>query len=206
VTPESDPAPATEVCGVSREQAELIRAAQRGDQEAFERLVRSYDRGVLRLAWNVLRSVEDAQEVYQETFLRAYRNLGSFRADSNFQTWLYRIAWNLCLDYLRKRKTCREENAGGDGADGFRSPLETVAEQRPEADPQRMLVNRVAAGRIRQALDRLTPRERMVFELRHFHGLRLRAIAEIAGSSEEAVKTCLFRATQKLRAALGDLI
>jgi len=184
----------------------LIRAAQRGDQEAFERLVRSYDRGVLRLAWNVLRSVEDAQEVYQETFLRAYRNLGSFRADSNFQTWLYRIAWNLCLDYLRKRKTCREENAGGDGADGFRSPLETVAEQRPEADPQRMLVNRVAAGRIRQALDRLTPRERMVFELRHFHGLRLRAIAEIAGSSEEAVKTCLFRATQKLRAALGDLI
>jgi len=206
VTPEPDAAPATEVGGVSREQAELIRAAQRGDQEAFERLVRGHDRGVLRLAWNMLRSVEDAQEVYQETFLRAYRNLSSFRADSNFQTWLYRIAWNLCLDYLRKRKTSREEQAGGDSGDGFRSPLETVAEQRPEADPERVLVNRVAAERIRQALERLTPRERMVFELRHFQGLRLKTIGEIAGSSEEAVKTCLFRATQKLRAALGDLI
>ena len=87
-----------------RDEAALIRAAQRGDQDAFEQLVRSYDQGVLRLAMNLLRSPEDANDVYQEAFLRVYRNLHSFRFDCSFHTWLYRIVTNLCLDQMRKRK------------------------------------------------------------------------------------------------------
>src|ERR1700754_3056546 len=87
----------------------LIRAAQRGDQDAFEQLVRAYDQSVLRLAMNLLRSPEDARDVYQEAFLRVYRNLHSFRFDCSFHTWLYRIATNLCLDQLRKRKVRKEE-------------------------------------------------------------------------------------------------
>src|SRR3954467_5481956 len=87
----------------------LIRAAQSGGQAAFEQLVRTYDQSVLRLAMNLLRSPEDARDVYQETFLRVYRNLGNFRFDCSFHTWLYRIATNLCLDQLRKRKVRREE-------------------------------------------------------------------------------------------------
>ena len=76
----------------------LIRAAQRGDADAFEQLVRAYDQSVLRLAMNLLRSPEDARDVYQEAFLRVYRNLHAFRFDCSFHTWLYRIVTNICLD------------------------------------------------------------------------------------------------------------
>ena len=87
----------------------LIRAAQRGDQDAFEQLVRTYDQSVLRLAMNLLRSPEDARDVYQEAFLRVYRNLHTFRFDCSFHTWLYRIVTNICLDQLRRRKVRKEE-------------------------------------------------------------------------------------------------
>jgi len=192
--------------GVGFEEAALIRAAQRGDQEAFERLVRIYDRSVLRLALNLLRSMEDAQEVYQETFLRVHRNLRSFRLDSNFHTWLYRIVTNVCVDYLRKRKVRREEPALMETNEGVRDRLEGLPEPRAQGDPQRALLNRQLGAGIQRALQSLTPRERMVFELRHYQGLRLRTIGELLGSTEEAAKTCLFRATQKMRAALVDFL
>src|SRR6185312_9545885 len=80
------------------DEAALIRAAQGGNTVAFERLVRNYDHSVLRLAYNLLRSQEDARDIYQETFLRVYKNLDSFRFDCSFHTWLYRIVSNLCLD------------------------------------------------------------------------------------------------------------
>ncbi len=105
----------------ARDEAALIRAAQRGDQDAFEQLVRAYDRSVLQLAMHLVRSAEDARDVYQEAFLRVYRNLHSFRFDCSFRTWLYRIVTNLCLDHLRKRKVRSEEPAEvvvGDALDG----------------------------------------------------------------------------------------
>jgi RNA polymerase sigma-70 factor (ECF subfamily) len=175
----------------------LIRAAQQGDQNAFEQLVRRYDRPVLRLAMNLLRNPEDARDVYQEAFLRVYRNLGSFRLDSSFQTWLYRIVTNLCLDRFRGRKVRREEPA---------DLIENAAEERADVDPQRSLLSKELGARIRQVLGGLTPRERTVFELRHYEGLRLKDIGEALGTSEEAAKNCLFRVTQKMRAALGDFV
>ena len=81
--------------GLQTDEKALIRAAQEGDQDAFGQLVRAYDQSVLRLAMNLLRSPEDAQDVYQEAFLRVYRNLNSFRFDCSFHTWLYRIVTNL---------------------------------------------------------------------------------------------------------------
>jgi RNA polymerase sigma-70 factor (ECF subfamily) len=188
------------------EEAAWIRAAQSGDQAAVERLVRAYDRSVLRLAMNLLRSEEDAYDVYQETFLRVFRNLHSFRFDCNFQTWLYRIVSNLCVDLLRKRKVRREESPVVETSEGPRDRLEGFQEGRALGDPQRALLSRQLGQRIEQVLGELTPRERMVFELRHYQGLRLKAISEVLGSTEEAAKTCLFRATQKMRAALGDFV
>jgi RNA polymerase sigma-70 factor (ECF subfamily) len=188
------------------EEAALIRAAQRGDQVAFEQLVHAYDRRVLRLAMNLLRSVEDAYDVYQEAFLRVYRNLDSFRFDCSFHTWLYRIVANLCVDQLRKRKIRREEPAVVETAEGPRDRMDAVPEERVQGDPQRALLSRQLGERIESVLRALTPRERMVFELRHYQGMRLRAIGDVLGTTEEAAKTCLFRATSKMRAALGDFV
>jgi|SRR5271157_5755927 len=184
----------------------LIRAAQHGDQDAFEQLVRAYDQNVLRLAMNLLRSPEDARDAYQEAFLRVYRNLHAFRFDCSFHTWLYRIVTNICLDQLRKRKVRKEESGVVETAGGSMDRMETFEEEGAEADPERVLWNRELRSRIENALGDLTPRERMVFELRHYQGLRLRNIGEILGATEEAAKNCLFRATQKMRAVLGDFL
>jgi RNA polymerase sigma-70 factor (ECF subfamily) len=184
----------------------LIRAAQRGDQDAFEQLVRAHDQSVLRLAMNLLRSPEDARDVYQEAFLRVYRNLDSFRFDCSFPTWLYRIVTNICLDQLRKRRVRKEESAVVETSDGPVDRMETFEEEAARANPERTLWNRELKQRIENALEDLTPRERMVFELRHYQGLRLRNIGEMLGTTEEAAKNCLFRATQKMRAVLGDCI
>src|SRR6266481_7363776 len=108
------------------DEATVIRAVQRGDRDAFEQLVRAYDHSVLRLAMNMLRSPEDARDVYQETFLRVYRNLGNFRFDCSFHTWIYRITTNICLDLLRKRKVRKEEPPVVATPDGAVDRLESV--------------------------------------------------------------------------------
>ena len=192
--------------GSTADEYALIRAAQAGDQDAFEQLVRQYDQSVLKLAYNLLRSTEDAQDIYQEAFMRVHKNLHQFRFDCSFHTWLYRIVTNLCLDLLRKRKVRKEEAAVVDTADGEKDRSVMAAELRGDSDPQRSLVSGQLRERINHVLEGLTPRERMVFELRHFEGLRLRAIGEMLGTTEEAAKNCLFRVTQKMRVALGDFV
>ena len=198
---------ATENKGFPLDETELIRAAQAGDRAAFDELVRTYDQSVLRLAMNMLRSPEDARDIYQETFLRAYRNIGNFRFDCSFHTWVYRIATNLCLDQLRRRKVRKEEPPVLVTADGTMDRMESVSEERADGDPQRRLFSGQIRRRVeKETLEGLTPRERLVFELRHYEGLRLRRIGEIVGTSEEAAKNCLFRATQKMRVALGEFV
>jgi RNA polymerase sigma-70 factor (ECF subfamily) len=185
--------------------AELIREAQRGNRAAFEELVRQYDQAVLRLALHLTGSEHDAKDIYQEAFLKAYRNLAGFRFECSFYTWIYRIVTNLCLDHLRRKQTRKEEPPVASGADGQElNLLEQVADERPGASPERNLMRRELAARIALALKKLTPRERIVFEMKHYEGLRLRTIGEALNTTEETVKNTLFRATQKLRAALTN--
>ena len=188
------------------DEAGLIRAIQQGDRDAFEHLVRAYDKGVLRLAMNLLRSPEDARDAYQEAFLRAYRSIGSFRYDCSFYTWMHRIVANVCLDHLRRRKVRTETSAVLETEDGTVDRFDSVEEGRVQGDPERSLFNRQIEKRLDHALGDLTPRERLIFELRHYQGLRLRKIGQITGTTEEAARNCLFRATRKLRSALGDLV
>jgi RNA polymerase sigma-70 factor, ECF subfamily len=188
------------------DEAALIRAAQNGDQYAFEQLVHSYDQAVLRLALNLVRSPEDASDIYQEAFLRVYRNLHAFRFDCSFHTWLYRIVTNLCVDHLRKRRVRREESTVVETSEGQLDRMDAVPEERAAGDPERHVITQQLGSRIQNVLTQLTPRERTVFELRHYQGMRLRAIGEVLGTTEEAAKNCLFRATQKMRAALGDFV
>ena len=186
--------------------AELIRAAQRGDRTAFEELVRQYDHAVLRLALHLTGSEQDARDIYQDAFLKAYRNLGSFRFECSFYTWIYRIVTNLCLDHLRKKQVRKEDAPVATGSDGEEySLLDQVADDRSGASPERDLMRRELGARIARALHKLTPRERMVFEMKHFQGLKLRTIGEALNTTEETAKNTLFRATQKLRASLGDV-
>src|SRR5262245_37670810 len=184
----------------------LIRASQRGDRAAFETLVRQYDQAVLRLALHLTNSEADAQDIYQEAFLKAYRNLGSFRFECSFYTWIYRIVTNLCLDHLRKRQVRKEDTAVTVNQEGTEyNLLDHVAEERAGFNPERDLMRRELGHKIGLALNRLTPRERMVFELKHYQGLKLRTIGEMLSTTEETAKNTLFRATQKLRGALGEM-
>ncbi|MGB2606747.1 MAG: sigma-70 family RNA polymerase sigma factor [Candidatus Sulfotelmatobacter sp.] len=184
----------------------LIREAQRGDRAAFEELVRHYDQAVLRLALHLTGTEHDAQDVYQDAFLKAYKNIGSFRFECSFYTWIYRIVTNLCLDHLRK-KTVRKEDApvAKDASGGEYDLLDQVPDGRAGANPERDLMRRQLGARISGALEKLTPRERMVFELKHYHGLKLRTVGEILHTTEETAKNTLFRATQKLRGQLADM-
>ncbi|MEO6922699.1 MAG: RNA polymerase sigma factor [Bryocella sp.] len=188
------------------EDDELIRAAQKGDRSAFDALVRRYDRSVLRLALHMLGNEQDAQDIHQEAFIKAYRHLSNFRFECSFYTWLYRIATNLCLDQLRRRKSRREDAAVIDDGQGHTIDLlANVSDGRAGANPALELERKTKSVAIQSALDELTPRERMVFELKHYQGLKLRTIGEMLSTTEETAKNTLFRATRKLRARLADV-
>src|SRR5579863_7949450 len=156
------PADGSPVAGA--EETALIRQAQAGDRPAFDLLVRQYDQAVLRLVLRVAGSADEASDLFQEVFLKVYRSLDHFRFESRFSTWLYRVATNVCLDHLRRKKTRREVQPPAP-EEGQPEYLHTVAEERATLDPERTLRSREIAGRIEGALGRLTPRERMVFEL-----------------------------------------
>src|ERR1700761_4925097 len=185
---------------------DLIREAQQGSRPAFDSLVRQYDQAVLRLAMHLTGSEQDSQDVHQEAFLKAYRYIGNFRFECSFYTWLYRIVTNLCLDHLRRRKSRREDPATVVDSRGDEMDLlSNVSDTRSMANPARELDRKRMGESINEALNKLTPRERTVFELKHYQGLKLRTIGEMLNTTEETAKNTLFRATRKLRAHLADL-
>ena len=173
----------------------LVREAQVGNQAAFAQLVQTYDQAVLRLAFRITGSESDAQDIHQEAFLKVYKKLDSFRFECSFATWIYRIATNVCLDHLR-RKQVRKKIGAIEVDDVL---LNEVSDDRPGNNPERQLLDQELSRQILRALKRLTPRERMVFDLKHFQGLKLRSVGEILNASEASVKTTFFRATRKLR-------
>lgn len=188
------------------EEAVLIRHAQSGCTAAFDVLVRRYDRAVLRLALRFTDSEQDAQDIYQEAFLKAYRNIAKFRSESSFYTWMHRIVTNLCMDRLRNRRSLRETPAVITTPDGGESDLfEHLADAHSAGDPERQMLRQELGRHIRIALKRLSARERVVFQLKHFAGLKMRTIGEKLNTSEETAKNTLFRATHKLRSYLAHV-
>jgi RNA polymerase sigma-70 factor (ECF subfamily) len=189
---------------------QLILRAQTGDRVAFETLVHRYDRDILRLILSVLRSPEEAQDVYQDAFLKIYRNLHHFRVESSFYTWAYRIVTNSCLDHLRRRRSRPEDQAPeviiGTRDDGSTGDFfDRQQQSRVESNPEQQMLGHEIGQRIAAALGSLSPRERMIFEMKHHQGLKLKVIGEALGTTEETVKNSLFRATRKLRAQLEGI-
>jgi RNA polymerase sigma-70 factor (ECF subfamily) len=132
--------------------------------------------------------------------------MGSFRFECSFYTWIYRIVTNLCMDHLRRKQVRKEDAPVATDSEGEQyDVLEQVADVRAGADPERDLMRRELGTKINSALEKLTPRERMVFELKHYHGLKLRTVGEMLNTTEETAKNTLFRATQKLRGSLAEM-
>ena len=208
-TRNSEAALATVTSLANLDERTLVQEAQVGNRAAFEELVRRYDRDVLRLAFNLMKRTEDARDVYQEAFLKVYKNLHRFRFECSFYTWLYRVVTNVCLDHLRRRQARPEDQApelrAGQYEEGTTDFFERQREHRPGLDPEKHLFGQEIRSKLAAAMALLSPRERIVFEMKHYQGLKLRAIGDALGTSEETVKNSLFRATRKLRNELGEL-
>ena len=182
----------------------LVRQAQEGNRAAFEQLIKAHDQAVLRLVLRITGSRNEAQDISQEAFLRIYKKLGGFRLDSSFSTWIYRIVTNVCLDHLRRKRRCREGSSVVVNVKGEEQDLlYQVSDERPSHNPEQQLSRREMEANILCALQKLTLRERTVFELKHFHGLRLQAIGEVLNISQASIKSTSFRATHKLRIYLA---
>ena len=182
----------------------LVREAQAGNHAAFDQLVQSHDRAVLRLVFRITRSHNDIEDIYQEALLKVYRNIGRFRFESAFSTWIYRIVTNVCLDHLRKNQNNKTKSTVTVSVEGEEYDLlDQISDDRPAHDPERQLFRLELRANILSALERLTPRERMAFELRHFQELKISAVSEILNTSVPSTKTTLFRATRKLRSELA---
>jgi RNA polymerase sigma-70 factor (ECF subfamily) len=158
------------------------------------------------LALHLTGNEQDARDIYQEAFLKAYRNLGGFRFECSFYTWIYRIVTNLCLDHLRKKNSRGRDLHTTTSPDGDQEDvLDRVPDHNPSASPERSFAGRELQQSIVRALGRLSPRERMVFELKHYHGMRLRTVAGMLNTTEGTIKNTLFRATHKLRTQLAEV-
>jgi RNA polymerase sigma-70 factor (ECF subfamily) len=184
------------------EAGRAVERAQSGDSDAFRLLVEQHSRAIFRLAFRMTGNEQDAEDVVQETFLRAYRQLDRYEARANFSTWLYRIASNYALDLIRMRK--RHEDRRERGNSEERDILQTLPINAPS--PERLLYSSQVQERLNGAMDELSPQERTAFVLRHFEGLSIDEIGETLGTARNATKHSIFRAVQKLRRSLEPLV
>lgn len=172
---------------------DLIDLVRNGDDDAFRLLVERHSRAIYRSAYRITGNAADADDVVQETFLRAYRALGGFDSRATFTTWLHRIAINCSLDLIDSRK--RREGRIDAGED-----LAMVASH--EASPDRVVLGSEMQRAIAKAMEELTGNERTAFVLRHFEGMPLEEIGQILGTRLNATKNTVFRAVKKLRQQL----
>ena len=182
--------------------AATVALARDGNSEAFRTLVDRHSRAVFRLAHRMTGNASDAEDVVQETFLKAYRQLGRFESRANFSTWLHRIAVNCSIDLIRSRP---HREAGHDMAD-----LEEMGPgDGPDAGqktPERLMLSTEVQDRIAGAMSALSQRERAAFVLRHFEGHSIEDISRSLGLKANATKHSIFRAVRKMRAALEPFV
>jgi RNA polymerase sigma-70 factor (ECF subfamily) len=178
------------------ELADLVAAARAGDRAAFDELVRATSAETYTLAYRLVGNEEDARDVVQETYLRAYKGIGKFRAESQFSTWLYRITANCAATQLGKRKRHRHDELLDD------APYADLA---PDRDPVGRAEGSDLRDRLTDALEDLPPRLRAVVVLRDVYDLPHEAIATELGISESAAKVRLHRARRQLRERLFPL-
>ena len=179
-----------------------VARARAGDADAFRVLVERHSRPLFRLAFRMTGNEQDAEDIVQESMLRAYKQLGKFDERASFGTWLYRIAVNCSLDLVRSRRRRMEHTtpAGAENDDPFQ------AVSAPGPGPDRLAMSGETRDRIAMAMSRLSVPERTAFVLRHFEGMCIGDVSRVLGCQPSAAKHSVFRAVQKLRRALEPLV
>jgi RNA polymerase sigma-70 factor (ECF subfamily) len=182
-----------------------VTKARNGETDAFRVLVERHSRALFRLAFRMTGNQQDAEDVVQESFLRAFRQLSKFDERASFGTWLYRIAANCSLDLVRSRKRRNEHMAPSPESGG--DELEDVVASLPASSPtpERMALSSEVRERVAEAMEELSPTERTAFVLRHFEGMCMEEVSRVLQCQPGAAKHSVFRAVQKLRRALEPL-
>ena len=183
-----------------RTDEDLVARSKTGDTDSFNQLVKRWERPIFALAYRTLGREQDARDVTQETFLRAFRALGGFKGDAKFSSWLYRIALNLCRDWMRKdRRTpvvavpegVEMEQLAAEGG-----PSETVEDLAARAE---------LSGIVRTAMEKLPAEQRESIILKEYHGLTFQEIADLMKCPLSTVKTRVYQGLSTLRKELGDM-
>ena len=192
---------------MERSDRELVRDARHGDKEAFRELVERYQRKVLSVALGMVHNQEDALEITQETFIKAYENLNKFKGESSFYTWLYRIVVNRAIDFRRRERrhptVALEDRAGtGNAGEGYE---DTLKEERLP-DPDREAQAHEIGDRVSEAINELTPDHKAVILLREVEGLSYEEISRVMQCSKGTVMSRLHYARKKLQKKLKDLV
>jgi len=186
--------------------AAVVAQVLAGDKDAFRLLVDRHTRNVYSVAYRMTGNQQDAEEIVQDSFLRAYKSLQRFELRSSFSTWLYRIAVNRSLDFLRARRpneTCQAVDNPAPHEDGAESQVQVAA---ATPGPDRMLLSAEAGDKIARAITQLSPPERVAFTMRHLEGKSIAEISKALKIRESAAKNSVFRAVQKLRQQLEPLM
>ena len=177
---------------------EIIRSVLRGNVNDFEKLVTAYEKNVYNIALRMVGDPEDAADMTQETFIKAYRSLSSFRGDSKFSSWLYRIASNVCLDFLRSRSRHPQVSLSTVDEDD-RATFE-LPDMRQ--NPEEQLMKKLGMEAVRRGLEQLPEQQRQILVLRELGGLSYAELAQTLGLEEGTVKSRIFRARKRLCALL----
>jgi len=187
---------------MNKDEELLIRKAQRGNIAAFEELVKQYDDKVMSIILNMLNDADDAHDVYQDVFMKVFLTIKKFRFQSKFYTWLFRIAVNTTINY-RKKRTSRQNTAHEEFQEENNYETEMV-NQINSTTPEKQLLNKELSDNIERSIKCLSPKQKTVFVLRHYHGYKLTEISKIMNCAEGTVKNYLFRSLQKLKNELKE--
>lgn len=192
--------------GVERSESELLQECRRGDRAAFQELVERYQRKIISLALGMVHNPDDAMEIAQETFVKAFENIANFKGESSVYTWLYRIAVNKAIDFRRRQRrqsTVSLETPRPD-LDRDQSYEESIKEERPFGPDQRAHAQQVAE-RVAEAIEELTPDHKAVILLREVEGLSYEEISRVMQCSKGTVMSRLHYARKRLQKRLRDL-
>lgn len=183
--------------------AAAIGIAKAGDSDGFRTLVQRHSRGVFRLAYRMTGNEFDAEDVVQETFLRAYRQLDQYESRSSFSTWIYRIATNYALDLIRSRKRHVDKRVAS-SPEGEPDVLDQM--KSPDPGQDRIYYSSQVRLKLSEALEELSHQERTAFLLRHFEGKSIDEIGAVLSLGNSATKNSIFRAVRKIREALEPVV